>query len=652
MPKHLFLRKQVSVFVKNLSTCSLFLLLSFKVLAGTTPPVTTAEKNPSSPDGKLQWYVSPVKVTLTSTDLESGVKEINYKIDDGNWTKKDFSDTLNLAPNPSFEMTDGESPLYTRDWVVGTEDQYVTYSRDTNVYKPSFATSSIQVKSTGWSWHSINHSNNFAVSSSYNNMNAYAWVKTENVTGSVYFKVYAVSQDQYGQQTVSLVSTSPTVTGTNDWTQIPLNFVVGVDNAIGVYMEIGMEGSGTVWIDAVNINSSLTPTTTFTVATDGEHVVQYYAVDKAGNIETTKSLSFKIDQTPPGNWRDSGAVRALFGNDHELYVWTHVDDATSGLSTLTDKFQYTTTRNNGFGRFSNIDSCNGSWQLGSWAILVSPPFFPGSHSAYIITPKVDFCDSNWKICHYTRFYAEDLAGNSAVKDMCINGPWIKVRGKGIVRANDDIDMISEAYEDNTDGLVETGGESINFFNSSADLYMNNSASPANYDYDKFFSMITSSKTTIATTGNLVSNSGIYFIDGPYTVTSQKIPNNYSSATFNQVIFVNGNLRISSALQVGNSSTALFIVKGDVEIAKSVTTIKVGIIADGTIYSAYDITEGESSSALVMNGIFIADKIKFQRTLQGTHNEKYPSDEVKYEPKYALKLSSYLGTNEVQWLSTE
>lgn len=652
MPEYISLRKQLSVLFRTLSVSSLFLLLSIRVLAGTTPPVTTAEKDPEDPNGNLQWYVSPVEVTLTSTDLESGVKEINYKIDNGNLIKKDFTDTLNLAPNPSFEMSEENAPIYTKDWTVGMQDEFVTYTRDSTVYKPSFATTSIQISSTGGSWHSISNANSFSVSTSYNNMNAYAWIKTENVSGTAFFKIYAIAQDQYGQQTISLVSTSSTLTGTNDWTQISLNFVVGVDNAIGVYMEVGIEGSGKIWIDAVNINSSLTPTTTFTVATDGEHTVQYYAVDKAGNTEGIKSLSFKIDQTPPGNWRDSGAVRALFGNDHELYVWTHVDDTTSGLSTLTDKFQYTTRVNNGFGRFPNLDSCSGTWQLNGWAILVSPPFLPGVHSAYIITPKVDFCDSNWKICHYVRFYAEDLAGNFSVKDMCINGPWIKVRGKGIVRANNDIDMISEAYEDNTDGLVETGGPSINFFNSSADLYINNSVNPPDYDYNKFFGMTTSSKTQISTSGNLVSSSGVYYINGDYTITSQRVPNNYSSATFNQIVFVNGRLRISSALQVGNSSTALFIVKGDVEISKSTTTVKAGIIADGTINTAYDITEGESSSALTMNGIFIADKIKFQRTLQGTHNEKYPSDEITYEPKYALKLNSYLGTNNVRWLSSE
>ena len=80
-------------------------------------------------------------------------------------------------------------------------------------------------------------------------------------------------------------------------------------------------------------------------------------------------------------------------------------------------------------RILNLLYCNTPWEDNGWVTLVSPPFLPGAHSAYLITPKVDFCDSNWKICKYTDSTAEDMAGNVAIKDMCINGPWIKVRGE-------------------------------------------------------------------------------------------------------------------------------------------------------------------------------------------------------------------------------
>lgn len=644
--------------VRKLLTLSLFsimgLFLSFSTFAAdTNAPITAATKDPAEPDGKNDWYVTPVEITLESTDLESGVKEINYKIDSFSWHKVDFSNSLNLAPNPSFELSDENAPINTKDWVVGTIDEFVNYARDEAEYKPGFETTSIKITSTGATWHSINHADTFAVATPYSNMNAYAWIKTSNLTGNTYFKVYAVSQDLSGVITVTPLATSSTLSGTNDWTQVAVNFVVSVPNAIGVYIEIGLDGTGTIWADAVNISSSLSPSTTFTVSSDSElHTVQYYAVDRAENVEATKSLTFKLDQTPPGNWRNSGAVRGLQGSDHELYMWTNIDDLTSGISTLTDKFQYTTDDTLGFGIYTDLLYCNTPWLTGHWSPLVSPPFTPGVHSAYLITPRVDFCNSNWKICKTVRFYAEDMAGNTAEKDMCINGPWIKVRGKGIVRSDSTIDMLSETEDYNTDGLIETGGMYSSFFDSSTHYFAAEVSPPPNYDYDKFSAMTTSSKTTISTSGNLVSSSGVYKIDGNYTITSGKIPGNYDSATFNQIIFVNGNLRVSNNIKVANSSTALFIVKGNIEISKNVTEISVGIISDGTISTAYDITEGEFCTTLVMRGIFVANKFIFSRTLQGTKNEKYPSDDITYEPKYAIKLADYMGLNAIKWVSSD
>ena len=643
--------------VRKLFALSVFsvvgLLFCFNTLAAdATAPITTATKSPSSPDGKNGWYVTPVEITLQSTDLDSGVKEINYKIDSLSWQKVDFSNSLNLAPNPSFEFSDENPPINTKDWTVGTIDGFVNYARDTSEYKPGFETTSLRINSTGAGWHSVNHAAMFAVATPYSNMNAYAWIKSSSVTGTAYFKVYAVSQDINGVKTVTPLATSSTLSGTNDWTQLAVNFVVNVPNAIGVYLEIGLDGAGTIWTDAADITNSLSPSTTFTVSTDSIlHTVQYYAVDRAENTETTKNLTFKLDQTSPGNWSDSGAVRAPQGSVHELYVWTNVDDYTSGISTLSNKFQYTTPRNAGYGYFSNLLGCNSTWRANQWAALV-PPSTPGAQTAYLITPKVDFCDSNWKTCHYVKFYAEDMAGNTAAKETCLYGPWIKVRGKGIVRSNTTIDMLSEADDYNTDGLIETGGVYSTFFDSSTNYYASESPAPPDYNYSKFYSMTTSSKTTISTSGNLVASSGVYKIDGNYTITSGKIPGTYSTATFNQIVFVNGDMTISSNIKVANSSTALFIVKGNVKISKNVTETSIGIISDGTISTAYDLAEGDYCSTLTLKGIFTANKFLFTRTLQGTKNDQYPSEDITYEPKYAIKLVDYMGSNSIKWVSSD
>jgi len=56
--------------------------------------------------------------------------------------------------------------------------------------------------------------------------------------------------------------------------------------------------------------------------------------------------------------------------------------------------------------------------------------------------------------------------------------------------------------------------------------------------------------------------------------------------------------------------------------------------------------------LNLRGVFVADKINFQRTLQGTQNEKYSSEDIVYEPKYVLKMSDYIGNNAVKWVYSD
>ena len=627
--------------------------------ADITAPVTTHTQTPSSPDGSNGWYKSVVQFDLTATDIQSGIKEINYRIDTGSWQKVTFSNSLNLAQNPSFETPDASTSGLSM-WEASVLDGLVQYEQDIGESAAGFEAASARITSTGGTWHGINNQTNYAVAQPYDSMSASAWVKTQNLTGTAYFVIYAIAPDPMGgPDIVQQIGQSGTITGTTGWTQLSLSFTVSLAGATGVYMDIGGNGTGIIWADAVSINSSTTSAnTTFTVGSDSaNHTVEYYSVDNAGNSETytctnpkKNCVTFKSDMTPPGNWNDSGAFRGFFGASHELYVYTNVEDATSGLSVFTDKYQYKTDNNATFGRYSNISSCNSTWQPDNWVILISPPFQPGVHSAYLLTPKTNFCNSNWKICKIVRFYAEDMAGNAASKDFCINGPWISFLGKGFVRSNNIIDMLSEAPDDNTDSLIEALGNTISFFSSSRNWKVTNATPVTAHDYDYFYGITPSSKTAV--TGSVVSSSGVYEISGDYELRSNTVPSNYDNNVFNQIVFVDGNLIISTEMTLNNQSTALYVVNGNVEISKSVTDIDIAIIAEGFIDTGYDINEGEATSTLNFNGIYAADTFKFKRTLQGTNNDDVASEIFTFGAKYILQLKDYFGNSSIRWSSVE
>jgi len=640
---------------------SLFTVAAHTVSAGTTPPDTVYTMTPSSPDGDNGWYVSPVRFDLESTDLESGVASLNYRIDGGTWQTIYFPNSLNLAPNPSFE-TSGATTSGCDSWNATVVDSLGTYAQDTSTYYTGFATSSAQISATGGLWHGINHYNNFAVTTPYSNMSASAWVRTQNVTNAAFFKIYAIAPDGGGGEIIQEVAQSGSLTGTNGWTRLTSEFTVTLPNATGVYMDIGLSGPGTMWVDAVTLDNSVhTADTSVIIASDREnHRFEFYATDNAGNVESysctspvSNCVTFDLDQTPPGNWHNSGAFRGIFGSAYQLWVYTEVEDPTAGLQAWVDKFQYKVPEyNDSFGKFSNILSCSSTWQPNQWVFpLITLWPFNGVKDAYLLTPKTSFCNTDWRRCKTVRFYSIDMAGNESTKEFCINGPWIKIRGEATTRSNKYIDMLSEADGDNTDGLIEVAENNIDYFTSSKDWEVIQSPVPPAYTYNDYWDLAQGTKTEIVDE-EIPADDGVYYEDGNLEIGATQVPSNYDSEIFNQVIFVDGDLEITTDVDIDDESAALYIVSGDGKMAKHVVLVDVAIFADGDFYTAHDIAEGDDSETLELYGLYSADEFFFQRTLQGVDNSDWPSEDFTYEPKYLVKIKDYFGTYSITWERTE
>ena len=651
-----------SSLLKIFITLFLFLITTGKALAvDVTPPTTTYTMTPSTPDGNNDWYVSVVNFNLEATDVETGVASINYRIDGGTWIQANFSDTLNQAPNPSFETT-GATTTGLESWEVTTANTDANYSQSTTEFAPGYATSSIHIGSSApaGNFRSVNHYNSFVPATPYQNMTASAWVKTTGVTEQVYFKIYSIAPDGSGGETYTQIAQSSSLSGTNDWTKLSLEYVVSNASATGVYMDIGVVGPGNVWVDAVTMNASInSPNVTFNVGSESaNHTVEFYSIDNAGNIETysctipiKNCVTFKIDLNPPGNWYDSGAFRGPGSADHELFIFTSLTDEISGLSSNTNRYQYKTELNPTFGRYENLIACNTAWIDDDWVDLSSTPINDGDTNGYLQTQRTDLCNSNWKLCKIAKFYAEDMAGHSTTKDFCINGPWISFLQGGLVGTNSNIDMVAEPPDFNTSGVIEIAGTSIEFFTSEFSWEVRNSPIKTFYTYQQYFDA-TASKTTISDS-IIPSTSGLYYINGDFTIDNGALGPQYTgNKIFSQIVFFNGNLTIDTNLGVDDESAVLYIVSGDVLIDENVNTINVGIITDGALETAYNADATKPISTLEAKGIYRANDFVFQRTVQGTNNNTTPSEEYTYDPQLLIKLKPYLLNKKVQWKTVE
>jgi len=168
------------------------------------------------------------------------------------------------------------------------------------------------------------------------------WPWSWSFTGSNgHYEFYSIATDNYGniesapstadasagidiaEPPITICTLSGTMGGNNWYTSNVLVTLSATDNLSGVE---------STWykIDAGYWSFYTTP---FTVSTEGEHTVQYYSFDIAGNQENTNSISFQIDQNPPATEHEFDGVigdEGWFVGDVEVTL--SASDAASGVN--------------------------------------------------------------------------------------------------------------------------------------------------------------------------------------------------------------------------------------------------------------------------------------------------------------------------------
>ncbi|OGC50115.1 hypothetical protein A2716_01465 [candidate division WWE3 bacterium RIFCSPHIGHO2_01_FULL_40_23] len=601
----------------------------------TTPPTSTLSQIPSSPDGTNDWYVSPIDFTITADDLESGVRSISYKLDSDDVQTQIFNNTLNLVQNPSFE----EAGTPVNLWDKTNDDINAVFTQD-SIAAPSFGTKSAKISATTGTWNGYNNRNNFAVATSNENMTSSLWIKTQNVNLQVNYKIYAVYTGMGGSEQTQLIAATSDISGTNDWQKLTLNFVVNVDNAIGVYMDMGIKGSGSAWFDGASITSAFTqPSVEFVVSSNGSHTLEYYSTDNAGNEETHQTTTFKIDTKAPSRFTNFTITQA--GNDHTFIVSISVTDNTSGLDTGTAQFQYSVDEGVTWGYYSDFSNCNSTFTE-DWTNGSTNPSTSGTKNTIISTPAIDFCNNNWAVTKKIRFKIKDLAGNQGQSaDFTINGAWIEVVN-GDIFANEGISMQSSSKITYLAGAVD----GISNITSTNNWFLEDYEAMDFSTYDEWYAK--NPTTTALPAGKLPTTSGSYRVNSDFTIASTTVPNGLDDVQdLSGLIYVNGDLNINSNYELHDTSGIIFIVKGDITVNSAVSSIDGFFITD----ALFDLTGGNTQIDIF--GGVQADEYNMKRSLSGNQNSTTPAQIFTYKPKYLIVGKNQLTTNsDVTWLEVK
>lgn len=178
-----------------------------------------------------------------------------------------------LAPNPGLEEGT-TSP--TSWWYYPYSDPNINFSWATD--QKHDGNKSVNIVATGVVNTFLSRwlTTNDIIPGSPGQYSIHAWIKTNNVTASAYFRVLCFDgiPGTSGLSPIGYINT-PIVTGTQDWTYVEYNNGIAPEGTTYFRLECVLYGSGTVWFDDVS----------FTIPSSGTTIEEVLTISSATALE-------------------------------------------------------------------------------------------------------------------------------------------------------------------------------------------------------------------------------------------------------------------------------------------------------------------------------------------------------------------------------
>ncbi|MFF5996383.1 hypothetical protein AAGS61_16845 [Lysinibacillus sp. KU-BSD001] len=286
-----------------------------KLIVDATAPITTANV-------PAEWTnVSPVEVTLSATDDETGVANTYYSLNDDAFVS---GTSLTVSEQGIHKIT-----FYSVD-KVGNKETEKTELVKIDTEAPTTKTSDIP------KWFTANTVINLfatdalsGVFKTYYSIDGAAYVEgtTIKVDGSKpSYKVSFYSVDVAGNkeevQTIELkadvIAPTTTAIAPKEWTNEDVVVKLQAQDAESGIAKTFYSLNGSAFIEG----------NTFTVRKEGIHTIQFYSVDLVGNVEDSNTIEVKIDKTAPNVSMDVNKEYSLGDSVQLVYS---ANDSLSGV---------------------------------------------------------------------------------------------------------------------------------------------------------------------------------------------------------------------------------------------------------------------------------------------------------------------------------
>ena len=318
---------------------------------------TLSWRNNSDPDGDsvffyAEVYNSPVNVnsgwisnySWRPSQLDGDYHTYNWRVKakDSHGAESDWSTTwqftiqeANQPPSISFDTANGDS--FSSGQI---DDNDTTWVFQGTASDADGSISQIEYRCTG------DDCGDYHTQSGLSN-----WTyERHSLSGrnDIYFRAYDNDNDgtfsRHLDLRIDLAKPNTSVSLNNEGN--PANWPTWFRQSVQVRLQATDQGSGRARSDIDRIHyrvnggswqTNNSRDVSFTLSSDGVQSVEYYAVDNVGNQESTQTVTFQIDQTPPtppsGVNETHGIINDQWQKDHDTptFTWNESTDATAGL---------------------------------------------------------------------------------------------------------------------------------------------------------------------------------------------------------------------------------------------------------------------------------------------------------------------------------
>jgi large repetitive protein len=302
----------------------------------TVAPASTASA--SGTLGNNGWYRTSVSVFLSSSDATSGVANRYYRLNGGSWTTytgaftvssqgsnlveyyaTDSAGNVESAKSLSIKIdTVNPSSAYALSGTLGNNGWFrssVTVALSASDGASGVASTLYRINGGSWA----TYSGSFTISGQ--GTSTVEYYSTDNAGNSESIKSVDVKIDT--TPPISSSSLSGTL-GSNGWYRSSVSVAISSTDAISGVASRVYRVNGGSWSTYVG---------PFTIAAQGTTTVEFQSSDSAGNWESVKSVTIKIDSTGPSS---TSTVTGTLGSNgwyrSAVSVSVSASDAASGVA--------------------------------------------------------------------------------------------------------------------------------------------------------------------------------------------------------------------------------------------------------------------------------------------------------------------------------